>query len=85
MTRRFPRVARPEAFNVVPKRLVEKKFVVVAWVPVAFTKVRFWRVVEPVTSMFPPILAKVVFGSNQNSALVVEFEPMATMSSSLLE
>ena len=30
VTRRFPRVARPEALRVVPKRFVEKKLVVVA-------------------------------------------------------
>jgi hypothetical protein len=32
---------RAEMFPVVPKRLVEKKFVVVADVPVAFMKVKF--------------------------------------------
>jgi len=32
---------RAEMFPVVPKRLVEKKFVVVAEVPVAFMKVKF--------------------------------------------
>ena len=31
--------------------LVEKRAVVVAWVPVAFVKVKFWRVVEPVASI----------------------------------
>ena len=36
----------------VPERRVEKKFVVVAAVPVAFTKVKFWRVEEPVTKRF---------------------------------
>ncbi len=30
IARMLPRVARPEAFNVVPKRFVEKKLVVVA-------------------------------------------------------
>ncbi len=46
-----PRVEFP-AVRTVAKRLVElavveKKFVVVAEVPVAFTKVKFWRVEEP--------------------------------------
>ena len=54
-------------------------------VVVPLKAVKFCRVVEPVTSMFPPILANVIFGSNQNSAEVVEFAPMAMMSSSLLE
>ncbi len=76
-------MARPEALRVVPKRLVEKKLVVVACVPVAFTKVRFCKVVEPVTSILPPMRANVVFGSNQNSAVVVEFAPIATISLSL--
>ena len=49
-----PDVTTPR-FEFVEKRLVEdavvaNKFVVVALVPVAFTKVKFWRVEEPVTS-----------------------------------
>ncbi len=35
--------------------VVEKKFVVVALVPVAFTKVKFWRVDEPVTRRFDAV------------------------------
>ena len=34
-------------FAFVPETIVEKKLVVVADVPVAFWKVKFWRVVEP--------------------------------------
>lgn len=40
-------IAAP-AKRLVDEAVVEKKFVVVAEVPVAFTKVKFWRVVEPV-------------------------------------
>ncbi len=61
-------------------RLVE-----VALVVVPLKAVKFWRVVEPVTSMLPPMRAKVVFGSNQNSAVVVVLAPMAMMSLSLFE
>lgn len=67
-----------ESESEVTARLVE-----VALVVVAFVAVKLCRVVEPVTSMLPPILAKVVLGSNQNSAEVVELAPMATISSSL--
>jgi len=46
-----PEVIAP-VFSEVERRFVDdavvaKKFVVVAEVPVAFTKVKFWRVVEP--------------------------------------
>ncbi len=49
---------------VVENKLVENRFVVVAELPVAFTKVRFWRVVEPVRRRFesvvsPPVTFKV--------------------------
>ena len=39
--------------------LVAKKFVVVAEVPVAVVKVKDWRVVEPVNTLFPenPLLS----------------------------
>ena len=77
---------RVEKLAEVPKRLVElavveKRLVVVAEVPVALTKVKFWRVVEPVTRSDPPILAKVVLGSKKNSAVVEELEPITTTSS----
>ena len=36
--------------------VVEKKLVVVAEVPVALTKVKFWRVVEPETKRSPEVL-----------------------------
>lgn len=42
-------------FTVVPNILVEKKFVVVAEVPVAFPKVKFWRVLEPSARMLPKV------------------------------
>ena len=38
----------------------EKKLVVVACEPVAFTKVKFWRVEEPETSKSPVALIEVV-------------------------
>jgi hypothetical protein len=61
---RLPTVAVPREpvprLKLVEKRLVEdavveKKFVVVAEVPVAFRKVKFWRVVEPVTKRLPKV------------------------------
>ena len=36
--------------------MVAKKLVVVAWLPVAFTKVRFWRVEDPVARKFAPVM-----------------------------
>jgi len=44
----------------VPTKFVAKKFVVVADVPVALTKVKFWRVVDPVRSRFPKFPVPVV-------------------------
>ena len=44
---------RVEAKRLVDDAVVEKKFVVVAEVPVAFTNVKFWRVVEPVNASVP--------------------------------
>jgi len=41
--------------------------------------------VEPVTRSCPPIFAKEVFGSNQNSAEVVALEPIVMISVSLSE
>ena len=43
-----PPTARFEAKRFVELAVVAKKFVVVALVPVAFTKVKFWKVVDPV-------------------------------------
>lgn len=59
-----PRVALP-VVRVVEKRLVldavvEKKFVVVALVPVAFTKVKFWRVEEAVIRRLAAVKRPVV-------------------------
>ncbi len=42
-------VAAPEVYNVPPDKAVAKKLVEVALVVVAFTPVKFWRVVEPIT------------------------------------
>ena len=42
---------------------VTARSVVVAAVEVERRDVKFWRVVEPVISMSPPILAKVILGS----------------------
>ena len=58
-------VARPAPLKEAVKRLddeavVEKRLVVVALVPVALTKVKFWRVVEPTTSRSPDELMVVV-------------------------
>ena len=58
-------MVRVERFPEVPKRLVveavvEKKLVVVAEVPVAFPKVKFWRVVEPTTRRSPEVFIVVV-------------------------
>ena len=58
----FPNVARAEK-RFVELAVVAKKFVVVAFVPVALEKVRFWRVEELVTKSCPPIFEKLVFGS----------------------
>jgi len=59
LTVRFETV-RALTFAVEAKRLVEdavvaKKFVVVAAVPVAFWKVKFWRVEEPVARIVPAV------------------------------
>ena len=40
-------------YRLVVEARVEKKFVVVAEVPVALTKVKDWRVVEPVAKKLP--------------------------------
>ena len=63
---RLPKVPRPEEVKfpplpIVKKRLVddavvEKKLVVVALVPVALMKVKFWRVLEPTTKRSPAVL-----------------------------
>ena len=78
-------MAEPPIESELPVKRLAKELVEVAEVEVELRAVKFWRVVEPVMRRFPPILAKVVFGSNQNSAVVVELEPMTIMSSSLFE
>ena len=61
-----PEVVRVVRLPVVPKRLVEKRLVVVAAVPVPFMKVRFWRVEDPDTrrleSVVKPAVAESVPG-----------------------
>ena len=53
LTKRFVRFS-VDANKFVNVPFVEKKFVVVAEVPVAFWKVKFWRVVEPnAKKLFP--------------------------------
>ncbi len=79
-----PEVTTPR-LELVLKRLVddavvEKKFVVVAWVPVALTKVKFWRVEDPVIRSCPPIFANRVFESKKNGAVVVAEFPIVIMS-----
>ena len=58
--RMFPNVPRPELLWVVENKVVANKLVVVAWVPVAFTKVKFWRVVEPVTKRLERVVRPLV-------------------------
>ncbi len=57
-------MARDELLKFVEKSVVANKFVVVADVPVAFTKVKFWRVDEPFNRRFerfvrPPVAVRV--------------------------
>ena len=49
----FPPTVRSDESRFVELAVAEKKLVVVALVPVAFEKVKFWRVVEPTTSRSP--------------------------------
>ncbi len=84
VTRRFPRVARPEALRVVPKRFVEKKLVVVAAVPVAFTKVRFWRVEEELTRRLLRVMRFVV-SEPMAAALAKKFVVEAVVVKSVVE
>ena len=73
----------PPTDRLVVLAVVAKRLVVVAELEVELTAVKFCKVEEPVTKRSPPILAKRILGSNQNSAEVVLFDPIATMSSSL--
>jgi len=50
--------------RLVVEALVAKKFVVVALVPVAFTKVKFWRVVEPVERRLASVTRPLSFTEN---------------------
>ena len=56
----LPLTVRAEVKRFVLDAVVEKKFVVVAEVPVAFTKVKFWRVEDEVTSRVPVVVRPVV-------------------------
>ena len=78
VTVRFERLA------FVPVKLVENKLVVVADVPVAFRKVKFWRVDDPVASMlvaervpkvFVPLNALLSARSVEEAAVIVMFDP----------
>ena len=64
VTRRLPAVAVPESVRLVPlpvvnAKVLEKKLVVVAAEPVAFTKVKFWRVEEPERRRFAAVTREV--------------------------
>ena len=69
--------------QIVPKvPVVPKKLVVVAFVPVAFEKVKFCKVEEPLARMFPkvpnPELLNIVLKSVvENRFVVVAFVPVA--------
>ena len=77
---RPPLIVRLPRLPVVANRLVEeavvaKLFVVVAAVPVAFTKVKFWSVEEPVTRRLPrvprPVVVRVLPPSERAPVMVV--------------
>jgi hypothetical protein len=77
---RPPLIVRLPRLPVVANRLVEeavvaKLFVVVAAVPVAFTKVKFWRVEELVTRRLPrvprPVVVRVLPPSESAPVMVV--------------
>ena len=57
LSKRLEKVAEPDdktaAERLLEEAVVEKKLVVVAEVPVAFLKVKFWRVEEPETNKSP--------------------------------
>ena len=78
VTVRFDRLA------FVPVKLVENRLVVVAEVPVAFRKVKFWRVDDPVARMlvaervpkvFDPVNALLSDRSVEEAAVMVMFDP----------
>ena len=50
-----------EAKRFVDEAVVAKKLVVVAEVPVAFTKVKFWRVLDPVARRLPRVVSPVKY------------------------
>ena len=55
-----PSTCRAEEKRLVLEAVVANEFVVVALVPVAFTKVKFCKVVEPTTNKSPEVLMVVV-------------------------
>ena len=65
-------IVRAEEKRLVELAVVAKKFVVVALVPVAFLKVKFWRVVEPTTKRSPLVLMVLVAEPPMESALPVK-------------
>jgi len=80
----WPLIVRAEEKRLVELAVVAKKFVVVAEVvvdrfamkppvvPVAFLKVKFWRVVEPTTKRSPLVLMVLVAEPPMESALPVK-------------
>jgi len=68
----WPLIVRAEEKRLVELAVVAKKFVVVALVPVAFLKVKFWRVVEPTTKRSPLVLMVLVAEPPMESALPVK-------------
>ena len=65
-------IVRAEEKRLVELAVVAKKLVVVALVPVAFLKVKFWRVVEPTTKRSPLVLMVLVAEPPMESALPVK-------------
>lgn len=62
------------AKRLVDEAVVEKKLVVVAEVPVALEKVKFWSVVEPVTRKVELIVDEAVEKKPFSNPMVVEVE-----------
>ena len=74
------RVVEPSANAFVQYAFVDVADCIVLWIAVNDCKVD-----EPVTRSCPPIFENAATGSNQNSAVVVEFEPIVITSVSFRE
>ena len=61
-----------EAKRFVDEAVVAKKLVVVAEVPVAFTKVKFWRVLDPVARRLARVVSPVKYEAPETESAVVE-------------